>query len=94
MLSVAEIIGIVAAIAVPLAGAVVFERKRNEAKNKVLEEKNKTIVDLTKSFLEVTNEMKIAVKDVKGAVENNTAVIKELPEQFVLHMKANGIVKH
>jgi NAD dependent epimerase/dehydratase family enzyme len=76
MLSVYEIIGIIAAIAVPLAGAVIFERKRNEAKNK-------TIVELTRSFVDST-------KEVAKAIENNTRVIEKLPEQFVLHMKANG----
>ena len=68
------IVSLVGAI-IALAGAIVYIYKRSEAKNKV-------IVELTKSFYEST-------KEHSKALENNTQVIKELPETIMLHIKAS-----
>ncbi len=57
-----------------LAGAVFYIYKRGERKNNV-------IVELTKEFVSVT-------KDHAKAIENNTQVVKELPNQIMLHIKA------
>jgi hypothetical protein len=75
-LSIGNILFIVGSVAIPLAGAVAMLYKRGEARSK-------TIINLTESVLNVT-------KDNTTALQNNTEVIKGLPEQFILHLKANG----
>jgi membrane-bound lytic murein transglycosylase MltF len=75
-LTLSQILIIVGSVAVPMAGAIALLYKRGEARTK-------TIIHLTESVLTVT-------KDNTKALENNTTVIEKLPEQFVLHLKANG----
>ena len=69
-----QLLAIIGAIVVPVVTALVFVYKRGESKSK-------EIVTLTKSFVEVT-------KDHSKALENNTEVIKKLPDTIMLHIRA------
>lgn len=77
------VISVLASVIVALAGCIVYVYAKGE-------DKNKQIIDLTKSFTESTKDHSRVLENNTKALENNTRVIGELPECFILQLRAHA----
>jgi hypothetical protein len=73
VMTLTQLITIIASIVVPLVTAIIFLWKRDQRKTK---ENHKEVLDLTRSFVEVA-------KDSTKAIENNTKVLDRIMETAI-----------
>lgn len=85
-LSVQAIILVVGAIASPLCGVIIFLFKFYESRRK---EDKTEMINLTKSFTESMMSHKQVLENNTSALNEVRTVIKELPEQIMLHNAAS-----
>lgn len=81
-LSIGAIIAIIAAVAGPLTTALVYMYKQRE-------NTQKEMINLTKSFTESMMSHKQVLENNTNALNEVRTVIKELPEQIMLHNAAS-----
>ena len=81
-LSIGALIGIIAAVAGPIVTALVYMYKQRE-------NTQKDILTLTKTFTESTMSHKQVLENNTNALNEVKNVIKELPDQIMLHAAAS-----
>lgn len=81
-MSIGALIGIIAAIVGPIIGALVYMYKQRE-------NTQKDILNLTKTFTESTMGHRQVLENNTTALNEVRNVIKELPDQIMLHAAAS-----